>query len=277
METIIVILTVTSVLFLYLSLMPENRLEKILVPIKKESILNQAKRLGKIFYEKLLYKVKYIVKQEEEMQIDLDKLRIDTVSAKEIVGLQYLAVFLLLAVGVILKTPFVYLVVALVLLIPSSQIKGKWKKKRVRMGRDVLNLAELTAVGVSAGLSPLDSLEKAVVGQKGELYEELHRAIVEIRMGTPAEQALLKVSNVMELQEMYAFIDQLIQAMKTGSRGFSESVKEIVRHLRELRQARIEKQSEEAKAKFTLPIMMFFGAVLAFAWGPLVIGFLNGF
>ncbi|WP_028987611.1 type II secretion system F family protein [Thermicanus aegyptius] len=277
METIIVILTVTSVLFLYLSLMPENRLEKILVPIKKESLLNQAKRLGKVFYEKLLHKVKYIAKQEEEMQINLDKLRIDTVSAKEIVGLQYLAVFLLLAVGVILKTPFVYLVVALVLLVPSSQIKGKWKKKRVRMGRDVLNLAELTAVGVSAGLSPLDSLEKAVVGQKGELYEELHRAIVEIRMGTPAEQALLKVSNVMELQEMYAFIDQLIQAMKTGSRGFSESVKEIVRHLRELRQARIEKQSEEAKAKFTLPIMMFFGAVLAFAWGPLVIGFLNGF
>ncbi len=280
----IAILFGLSVLFLVVSLIPESRLEKSFKPIKNGTIKGQIKEIlellkqqGNLVYRKYLSKYTYFKKQHEEYRQLLEKLWITKVKASEIIGLQYLTIVVLLLLGVILKSPILFMLSPIVVIMVPTILKSKWKKKRAEMSKDVLSLAELTAVGVSAGLSPLESLLKAIEEREGQLFDEIFKAITDVKLGSSANKAFLSLSNRIDLSELHAFIDQLIQAIETGSPGFSDSVTEIVRHLRELRQAKIEKQSEQAKAKLLIPLLFFFGAITAFLLGPLTFTFLEVF
>lgn len=274
------ILTGVSIFFIITAFIPESVLEKRFA-IRNENrsehvmkdILIIIGSVGVFFYEIILSKLN-IFKKNHHVLVDLlKKTGYPSIWSKHILGTQWLLVILLFILGVYLFQPVLLMVSFLLTMIVQQQLKRKWKKQKSMMGRHVLSLAELTAIGVSAGLSPIEALQKAIDGRENRLFEEVQLAIHKIRMGTPANEAFMECSKRVETQEMHAFLDQLIQAIETGSSGFSESVVELVKYLRELRQARIEEIAGQTEAKLLLPLMLIFGSILSFLLGPLTLTF----
>lgn len=151
--------------------------------------------------------------------------------------------------------------------------------EKKRLSRSVLRLSEMTAFGVSAGLSPLQALERALeaVGRIGEgrLVSELLGRARRARFGEDARTALLRFVDEVELPEVRVFIERVVDAFESGSGGFSEDLGAFVRHLRELRLARIEKEAEVLEQKLTLPVGIMFYAVFMLLLLPLIGTFLD--
>lgn len=268
-----------SLFFLVLAIAPVSKLDRLFA--KKIStwkdLLDLAFKVGEGFYNLILKRIRLFSSQVENMEMLLDKNHFPVRYGKGVVGLQYLVCLLSIVATMLFKIPFLLLIGLLVIFIVPYQLKQRWQKKRAAMSRHILSLAELTSVGVSAGLSPLESLNQAVADREGELFDELRIAINRVRLGVPPEEALMESSKRAELQEMNVFLDQLVQAIETGASGFAESVVELVRHLRELRQSKIEEVAGKAEAKLMVPLLMFFGAVISFLLGPLAFTFIEVF
>ncbi|MFT9486616.1 MAG: type II secretion system F family protein [Tepidibacillus sp.] len=234
-------------------------------------------KIGETIYLKFFSKYKFFHTAFKETDELLKKLWIKEVNAESIVGLQFTLAFTIALTGLLISSPFLLMSGALLIVVVQMVLKNKWKKRKNEMSKDILSLAELTAVGVSAGLSPLESLGKAVEGRDRPLNEEIRVAINKINMGELANETFLELTKRIDLQEMYAFMDQLIQVVETGSPGFAQSVIEIVRHLREIRQSKIEETAGKAEGKLLVPLLFFFGAIISFLLGPLSITFLEVF
>lgn len=264
-----------SVFFLVLALAPMSRLDKLFA--KKltswKDLLELAFSVGEGFYDVVLSRLKVFNSQLENMKMLLDKNHYPVRYAKGVIGLQYLICIGSILIAFLLKIPFLFLAGIFVIFIVPHQLKQRWQKARAAMSKHVLSLAELTSVGVSAGLSPLEALNQAVANREGKLFDELRIAINRIRLGVSPQEAFMDVSQRAEIQEMNVFMDQLLQAMETGASGFAESVVDLVRHLRELRQSKIEEIAGKAEAKLLLPLLMFFGALISFLLGPLAFTF----
>ncbi|MFS1511532.1 type II secretion system F family protein [Chengkuizengella sp. SCS-71B] len=233
--------------------------------------------IGVYFYDTLLAKLNIFRRNHDELKELLEKNGYPSLWAKHILGTQWLLVILFFLMGVYLFQPILLMVSFLSTMVVKHQLKRKWKKKQSVMSRHVLSLAELTAIGVSAGLSPIEALQKAIDGRDYGLFKEVQLAIHKIRMGTPADEAFMECSKRVEIQEMHAFLDQLIQAIEAGSSGFSESVVQLVKYLRDLRQAKIEEIAGQTEAKLLLPLMLIFGSILSFLLGPLTLTFTEVF
>ncbi|MDP5276562.1 type II secretion system F family protein [Chengkuizengella axinellae] len=233
--------------------------------------------VGAFFYDVILSKLNIFQKNQYELMNLLEKNGYPSVWSKSILGTQWLLVILLFGLGLYLFQPILMMISFVLSMSVKQHLKRKWKKQQSLMGKHVLSLAELTAIGVSAGLSPIEALQKAIDGRDNHLFEEVQLAIHKIRMGSSADRAFMECSKRIEIQEMHAFLDQLIQAIETGAGGFSESVVELVKYLRELRQARIEEIAGQTEAKLLLPLMLIFGSILSFLLGPLTLTFTDVF
>lgn len=272
-----------SVAFIVFSLRPYSVLDKSFdrqagnFKEKVERIQEEILVLGEKFFNHGLSRLKVFRKMEENISDLLNKLWRPPEKAGTIIGTQWLVALSLMIIGLILSSPIVFLLGIPVIFGVPMYLKSKWNKRKSEMAKNILSLAELTAVGVSAGLAPIEALQLAIQGRKNYLFDEIQLAINRVRLGVPANEAFLGLSKKVDLQELHAFIDQLVQAIETGARGFSESVIEIVRHLREIRQAKIEEIAGKTEAKLLFPLLMFFAAVISFLLGPLTITFMEMF
>ncbi|NDI36640.1 type II secretion system F family protein [Chengkuizengella sediminis] len=269
-----------SVFLIIAALIPEAILDKSFsIPNNekkntlKQEIIHTIGDIGAKFYEHVLSNNSLFKKRHDKIENLLEKNWYPKDKAKHVIGTQWLLVFCSLFIGIILFQPLIILLSFILIFVVQSQLESKWKKRKALMARQVLSLAELTAVGVSAGLPPIEALQKAIDGRDNFLFDEIQDAINKVRLGVPANKAFMACSKKVDLQEMFAFMDQLIQAIETGSSGFSESVVEIVKHLRELRQAKIEEIAGKTEAKLLVPLMMIFGSIVSFLLGPLTITF----
>ncbi|MDP5276124.1 type II secretion system F family protein [Chengkuizengella axinellae] len=275
-----------SVFIIMAALIPEAILDKSFSTTtnkknKKNTLIKQIVlqfgEIGALFYINVLSKNSFFKKKHDTIEKLLVKNWYPKEKASDIVGSQWLLAICSLLLGMITFQPLIMLLGLILIFIVQSQLESKWKKRKAIMGRYVLSLAELTAVGVSAGLPPIEALQMAIKDRDNFLFDEIQDAINKVRLGVAANKAFMDCSKKVDLQEMFAFMDQLIQAIDTGSSGFSESVVEIVKHLRELRQAKIEEIAGKTEAKLLLPLMMIFGSVISFLLGPLTLTFRDVF
>ncbi|CAB4912402.1 MAG: pilus assembly protein TadB [Actinobacteria bacterium] len=92
---------------------------------------------------------------------------------------------------------------------------GNLRKKRI--AQQLPAVAELLAFAVAAGESPVAAIERVSVSMAGELADEFHRALSEIRAGTSVEQALREVAQRTASADIERFIDGILLAIERGS------------------------------------------------------------
>ena len=95
----------------------------------------------------------------------------------------------------------------------SSQVK----KRETRMLAEFPTVAELIALAVSAGESPVGALERIVRLTKGELSAELARTLTDIRAGASITIALESLGGRTGLQPLSRFADGVAVAVERGT------------------------------------------------------------
>src|SRR5947209_2445321 len=132
-------------------------------------------------------------------------------------------------------------------------LKARGRKERVRA--DLPDALDLLAVSVEAGLGFDASLAKLNENMDGPLAEEFGLTLSEMRIGESRSEALKRLSERVDAQELSAFTRAIIQADKLGT-----SLGRILRV--QAADARLRRQAAAAEHAMKAPIKMLFPTVL---------------
>jgi tight adherence protein C len=138
--------------------------------------------------------------------------------------------------------------------LPDAILKAKAEARRRRMREDLVHLAELLSLAVSAGLGVEGALEQATAGAEGPLFDQLRRLLREARLrGEPSSEALARLSAEAGLPEA----EPLVEAVRAGaSQGapVTQALRAQGRTLRERRRLELVEAGERAQVRMLLPI-----------------------
>jgi tight adherence protein C len=148
-------------------------------------------------------------------------------------------------------------------------LKARGRKERIRA--DLPDALDLLAVSVEAGLGFDAALAKINEHMEGPLAEEFGLTLSEMRIGESRSEALKRLSERVDAQELSAFTRALIQADQLGtSLGRILRVQAADARLR--RQAAAEERAMKAPIKMLFPTVLFiFPAMFLVILGPAIL------
>jgi tight adherence protein C len=133
-----------------------------------------------------------------------------------------IALVLLLVVGGDPPAPAAAVVMAGAATLGGVLGRDRWLSHEVaareeRMLSELPTVAELLALAVTAGEGPVGALERVARITRGELGQELGRALSEARAGAPLVQALEGVAARTRLAPLARFVDGIAVAVERGT------------------------------------------------------------
>jgi tight adherence protein C len=148
-------------------------------------------------------------------------------------------------------------------------LKARGRKERVRA--DLPDALDLLAVTVEAGMGFDASLAKMNEHMEGPLAEEFGLTLSEMRIGESRPEALKRLAERVDAQELSAFTRAIIQADQLGtSLGRILRVQAADARLR--RQAAAEERAMKAPIKMLFPTVLFiFPAMFLVILGPAIL------
>ncbi len=168
--------------------------------------------------------------------------------------------------------PALYLLGPLLLAVaPMSWLSKAVKTRHRSMQRSLPFVLDLLTLSVEAGMDFMTALQRNVERARiSPLTEELMRVIREIQLGHTRREALKAMSKRVNLPELRAVVNSLVQADELGV-----SIGSILRiqseQIRQRRFEHAEKLANEAPVKILLPLLLFiFPGVFLILLGPIL-------
>ncbi|UMZ75030.1 type II secretion system F family protein [Natranaerofaba carboxydovora] len=246
------------------------------LPIHKRVVLPVYSRLTNSLERRLPNKL-LIALEKEVIAAGLSH----TITFREFMVIYFLIICLSLALSTALYVLFqlsMWLVAAILLfgiLAPRLWLTRKVTKRKDTIQRDLPEFLDLLTVSVEAGLGFESSLKKVADEGEGPLAVEINKVISEISMGKSRKEALTDLKNRVDISDLTAFINAVIQAEQLGV-GISKVLKVEAKEFRRKRRQRAEEQAMKAPIKMLLPLVFFiFPAIFVILLGPAVLRILD--
>jgi tight adherence protein C len=96
-------------------------------------------------------------------------------------------------------------------------MRGEARRRGRVIERHLPALADLVALAVSAGATPVVALERAAVTMPGPLSDDVSRAVREVHSGVAVDLALQDLAAVSGVPSVGRFVDALIVALQRGT------------------------------------------------------------
>ncbi|MBR0197359.1 MAG: type II secretion system F family protein [Kiritimatiellae bacterium] len=166
---------------------------------------------------------------------------------------------------------------ALFMIQPSSWLRAQLKKRHLSIMKALPFVLDMLTLSVEAGMDFISALQRNVGAKKLDpLNEELLRMTKEIQVGLSRKEALRRMADRVNQQDLRSIAFALIQADELGA-----SIGSILRiqseQLRAQRFDRAEKLANEAPTKMLAPLMLcIFPAVFIILLGPVLSQALKG-
>jgi tight adherence protein C len=139
-------------------------------------------------------------------------------------------------------------------LLPDVMLKRRAESRRRRMREDLVHVAELVALAVSAGLGVEGALDEAVGSGEGPLFDELRRLLREGRLrGESASATISRVPAETGLAEAESLAAAIRAAADHGT-AITQALRAQARALRERRRLELVEASERAQVRMLLPV-----------------------
>ncbi len=252
---------------------PKTPLQRALeLPIQRRLFLPVLKRITNSLERRLPNKL-LIALEKEVIAAGLS----NSITFREFMVAYFLiicaSVVLCVALFIIFPVSIWFLAVILLLgvLAPRLWLTNKVSKRKDSIQRDLPECLDLLSVSVEAGLGFESSLKK--VGEEGEgpLAIEIKRVISEISMGKSRRESLTDFKNRINISDLTAFVNAIIQAEQLGV-GIGKVLRVEAKEFRRKRRQRAEEQAMKAPIKMLLPLVFFiFPAIFVVLLGPAVI------
>lgn len=179
-------------------------------------------------------------------------------------------------VGVLFGTTMTALLMGALLgfvafVVPDLVAGSKTKNRRAQMQRQLPDALDVVAVSVEAGLGFDAALAKVGDHMSGPLVDELTLVLGELRIGEARSVALRKMAERVDLPEITAVVNSLIQAEQLGS-PLGRMLRVQAQESRNRRQMAAEEQAMKAPVKMLVPTVLFiFPAMFVVILGPALI------
>jgi tight adherence protein C len=163
--------------------------------------------------------------------------------------------------GALTGSPIQTLLVAVVggllgFLGPDVLVTMRTRKRRDLMRRELPDSLDVLAVSVEAGLGFDAALSKLGEYLEGPLVEEFLLVLAELRIGESRSNALRKMADRVDIPELTAVVNSLIQAEQLGS-PLGQMLRVQAQESRNRRQVAAEEQAMKAPVKMLLPTAVF--------------------
>jgi tight adherence protein C len=151
---------------------------------------------------------------------------------------------------------------------PSLWLRRRIGRRQNEIARALPDALDMMTVGVEAGLAFETALVKVGEQWDNALTHELQRAVVEMRVGTPRNEALQRMADRVGVPELNTFIAVLIQSHQMGV-SIAEVLHAQAALMRERRRQRAEELARQAGIKMVFPLVFcIFPALLVVILGP---------
>lgn len=161
--------------------------------------------------------------------------------------------------------------------LPIMHAIGEKQKREASVRADLPFFIDLLALSVEAGLEFFSAVQKLIDKSKGTdsvLSSELAIVIHETQMGSSREDALRKMAQRLEMNEITSFVAVILDAQASGA-PIARVLKEQSEQIRLERFVRAEKAGEKATQTIMIPIMVcIVPAVFIMVLGPVALGFM---
>lgn len=136
---------------------------------------------------------------------------------------------------------------------------------------------DLITISVEAGTSFDGAMMRVINNVEGPLTEEFSKALKEMRMGVPRDQALRSMSDRCQVKELSTLVSSLIQADKMGV-ALGKILTIEAENLREHFQQMAREKAMKAPVKMLIPMVFFiFPSIFVIILGPTVLRVLEIF
>jgi tight adherence protein C len=161
-------------------------------------------------------------------------------------------------------------------MMPEFWLKGKIKKVKDAIVRDLPDAVDLLGLCVNAGLDFMMALKWVVEKSPPSIIlQEMNNMLQEINVGKPRRDALRDLSRKYELTDLSTFSRTLIQADKMGT-SVSEALNILSEDMRLARFRRGEEIALKAPLKMLAPLLFFiFPVVAILVGGPIFLDFMK--
>lgn len=165
-------------------------------------------------------------------------------------------------------------------MLPNFWLSIASGKRMERIRNGLPDSLDLLVVAVEAGLG-LDAALQRVSDEMGTVHpslaEELQIATVETQMGVPRAEALTKMAQRTNVQEMRALIAVIVQAEKLGT-SIAKTLRTQAESLRTKRRQKAEERAQKTAVKLLLPLILFiFPTIFVVLAGPAAIQLIKTF
>jgi tight adherence protein C len=161
-------------------------------------------------------------------------------------------------------------------MIPEFWLKGKIKKVKGIIVKELPDVIDLLGLCVNAGLDFMLSLKWVVEkSPPSVMVDELNTVIQEINVGKTRRDALRDLAKRYNLQDLSTFSRTLIQADKMGT-SVTDALNILSEDMRLARYRRGEQLALKAPLKMLVPLLLFiFPVVGILVAGPIILDFIE--
>ncbi len=207
------------------------------------------------------------------------------INVEEFIGLQILwsvfvpALLALLNILLDLQWPGLVIVGASIFgaLFPRMYVQSERKKRETSIRMDLPFFADLLALATKAGSDLVGAIRK-IVEKSGNtpLADEFATVLKDISLGSTRADALKKMADRIDMQEITSFVAVIVDAEANGASVY-QVLKDQSAQIRMDRLTRAEKAGARASQMMLLPMMMFIlPAIFIVVLGPIALRFLGG-
>ncbi len=151
---------------------------------------------------------------------------------------------------------------------PDVLVTSRTRKRREQMRRTLPDALDVLAVSVEAGLGFDAALARLGECLEGPLVEEFLLVLAELRIGESRSHALRKMADRVDIPELTAVVNSLIQAEQLGS-PLGRMLRVQAQESRNRRQVAAEEKAMKAPVKMLIPTAIFiFPAMFVVILGP---------
>lgn len=201
----------------------------------------------------------------------------DEVAAAKVVGAVGLPVVLWVLTGLQLSTIGLALLTVGALVgyrFPEIWLQSRAKVRRKQMARELINFVDLLTLTAEVKGNLESSIDYVASRMPGLLPREFQRATRTVQYGGSFEEALSRLADLIELEDVQLLCHALLQGRRLGV-PVARTLREQSQTLKQRRVDRAEAEAGKASVRLLLPLIVcFFPPILVVALGPTMRQFL---
>jgi tight adherence protein C len=128
------------------------------------------------------------------------------------------------------------------------------KEYRIRIDADFPSVIEMMTLAISAGETPLSSLERIGKRGTGPLVDELNRVVLDVKRGSPFQHSLDLLGRRVQSAAVRRFVDALVIAISRGA-PLIEVLHSQAREAQNLQRNRVLSAAGKSEVSMMIPVV----------------------